>query len=95
MVRSEQFVAQMSATVVERLANGDLVIEGRQHLLINGENTVIGVRGRIRPQDVTADNAVLSSRIADARIDYDGKGFVSKGAKPGLINRILGFLGIG
>jgi len=95
VVRSEQFVAQMSATVVERLANGDLVIEGRQHLLINGENTVIGVRGRIRPQDVTADNAVLSSRIAHARIDYDGKGFVSQGAKPGLINRILGFLGIG
>ena len=95
VVRSEQFVAQMSATVVGTLPNGDLVIEGRQHMLINGEKTVIGVRGRIRPQDISADNAVLSSRISDAEIDYDGKGFVSRSAKPGLITRILGFLGIG
>ena len=94
-VRSEQFVAQMSATIIERLSNGDFVIEGRQHLLINGETTEIGVRGRIRPQDISADNTVLSSRIADARIDYDGEGFVSRSAKPGLITRILSFLGIG
>ncbi len=94
-VRSEQFVAQMSATIIERLSNGDFVIEGRQHLLINGETTEIGVRGRIRPQDISADNTVLSSRIADARIDYDGEGFVSRSAKPGLVTRILSFLGIG
>jgi len=56
---------------------------------------VIGVRGRIRPYDISAENAVLSSRIADAQIDYDGKGFVSRSAKPGLLNRIFSFLGLG
>lgn len=95
VVRNEQFVAQISAVIVDHLPNGDLVIEGKQHMLINGENTVIGVRGRVRPQDISADNAVLSSRIAEARIDYDGEGFVSRSAKPGLITRILRFLGIG
>ena len=95
IVRSEKFVAQISATIIRRLSNGDLVVEGQQHLLINGEKALIGVCGRIRPQDITADNTVPSSRIADAQIDYDGKGFVSRSAKPGLINRILGFLGIG
>jgi flagellar L-ring protein precursor FlgH len=95
VVRSEQFVAQMSVTVVELLPNGDLVIEGRQQMRINRENTEIGLRGRIRPQDISADNSVLSSRIAEAEIDYNGKGFVSRSAKPGIITRILRFLGIG
>jgi len=95
VVRAEQFVAQMTATVIERTGNGDLLIEGRQNLLINGEQTSIGVRGRIRPQDISPENLVPSSRIAEAQIDYDGKGFVSRSAKPGLLNRIFSFLGIG
>jgi flagellar L-ring protein precursor FlgH len=95
LVRTEQFVARMSAQVIGLAPNGDFLIEGRQRMLINGENTSIGVRGRIRPQDISSGNAILSSRIADAQIDYDGKGFVSRGARPGIINSILSFLGIG
>ncbi|KPL68256.1 hypothetical protein SZ64_09060 [Erythrobacter sp. SG61-1L] len=95
VVRAEQFVAQISANVAELAPNGDFVIEGRQQMLINGEATTIAVRGRIRPQDISADNLIPSSRIADAQIDYDGKGFVSRSAKPGLLNRIFSFLGIG
>jgi flagellar L-ring protein precursor FlgH len=38
---------------------------------------------------------VLSSRIADAMINYDGRGFVSRSAKPGIVNRIFSFLGLG
>lgn len=95
VIRAEQFVAQISATVVGLAPNGDFLVEGRQHMLINGEETVISVRGRIRPQDVSADNTVPSSRIAEAQIDYDGKGFVSRSAKPGLITRLFSFLGIG
>jgi flagellar L-ring protein precursor FlgH len=95
VVRAEQFVAQISANVTGIAPNGDFVIEGRQMMLINGEETLIAVRGRIRPQDIAADNTIPSSRIADAQINYDGKGFVSRSAKPGLLNRIFSFLGIG
>lgn len=95
VTRTEQFITQMSAEVVEVLANGDLVIQGQQHLVINGENTRISVRGKVRPQDIVSGNYVFSSRIAQAQIDYDGKGFVSRSAKPGLINRIFSFLGLG
>ena len=95
VVRSEQFIASMSAQIVEILPNGDFRIEGKQLMLINGEETTIGVRGRIRPQDISPENAISSFRIADAQINYDGKGFVSRSAKPGLINRILSFLGLG
>ncbi len=74
--RSERFVSQMSLTVQQVLTNGDLIVGGEQWLFINGERTRIGVNGRVRPADIRADNSVVSTRIADAQIDYDGRGFV-------------------
>lgn len=93
--RSDRFVASMAAQVVDVLPNGDLVVEGRQNLLINGEKRDIEVRGQVRRVDITPDNTVASSRLANAMINYDGKGYVTRSAKPGLINRIFSFLGIG
>lgn len=94
MRRSERLVAQLSVTIESVLPNGDYRITGKQQLHVNGENTVIGIRGRIRPADIASDNSVLSSRIAEAQIDYAGKGFVSRGAKPGLITRLFNLLGL-
>jgi flagellar L-ring protein precursor FlgH len=93
--RSEKLVTQITLTVREVLPNGDFIVEGEQWLRINGETTRIGVRGRVRSADISSENAVLSTRIADARISYDGRGFVSRSAKPGVINRIFSFLGLG
>ena len=93
--RSERLVAQLSVIVRDVLPNGDLIVEGEQWMRVNGERTRIGVRGRVRPADISGQNAVLSSRIADAQIDYDGRGFVSRSARPGLLNRIFSFLGLG
>jgi flagellar L-ring protein precursor FlgH len=93
--RSERLVTQISVVVDAVLPNGDYIIRGKQKMRVNGELSDIGVRGRIRPADITADNRILSSRIADAEINYDGKGFVSRSAKPGLINRLFSFLGLG
>ena len=76
------------------LPNGDYRITGEQRMHVNGENTTIAVRGRIRQADIRPDNSVLSSRIAEAEINYDGKGFVSRSAKPGILNRIFRFLGL-
>lgn len=94
VVRNDQFVARMSATLVSVLENGDYLIEGTQLLLINDEETSIVVRGQIRQQDILSNNAVLSSRIANAEINYAGRGFVTRSSKPGLINRIFSFLGL-
>ncbi|MBO9714792.1 flagellar basal body L-ring protein FlgH [Sphingomonas sp.] len=92
--RSERLVAQLSVRIEEVLPNGDFRILGTQQLHVNGEDTTIAVRGRIRPADIGADNSILSSRIADAEIDYNGKGFVSRSAKPGLISRIFNLFGL-
>lgn len=93
--RTDRFVARMAAQVVATLPNGDFIVEGRQNLSINGERRDIAVRGQVRQADITTDNSIPSSRLANALINYDGKGWVSRSAKPGLINRIFSFLGLG
>ncbi|MFC4291061.1 flagellar basal body L-ring protein FlgH [Sphingorhabdus arenilitoris] len=92
--RNDRMLARLSVTVTEVLPNGDLLISGTQNLNINGETTHIKVSGRIRPYDIDGQNAVLSSRIADAVIDYNGKGFATRGARPGIITRIFNWLGL-
>lgn len=92
--RTESFVTHMTASVAEVFPNGDLMIAGSERLHINGETTTIEVRGRIRPADINGSNQVQSNRIADAQINYNGKGFVSRSAKPGIIQRIFAVLGL-
>lgn len=92
--RANRMAAQLSATVTEVLPNGDLVVSGWQTLNISGERTNIRVSGRVRPEDIGTNNAVISSRLAEARIEYDGKGFASRSAKPGIVARIFNWLGL-
>lgn len=92
--RSDRMVARLSVTVTEVYPNGDMRVAGMQRLKINGETTIINLSGRVRPDDLNADNTLLSWRLADAVIDYDGKGFASQSAKPSVITKILGFLGL-
>jgi len=92
--RAGQFVTQLSVTVDGVLPNGDLHVSGSQSLDISGEHSFIKLSGRVRPTDIGADNSIQSNRLADAVIEYDGKGYASKGAKPGIVTRIFGLLGI-
>lgn len=84
--------ARMTAKVVEVLPNGNLVIEGRQTIVINGEEQVIVVSGIVRPQDIEPDNTVLSTYIADATIVYNGTGPIGDAREPGLLTRLLNWL---
>jgi flagellar L-ring protein precursor FlgH len=93
--RSESFVTQISASVLDVLPNGDLFIEGNQLMKINGETTKIHVRGRVRTADITAGNQVLSTRIADAEIRYDGKGFTSRNGRSDVVGWLFSILGLG
>jgi flagellar L-ring protein FlgH len=92
--RTDRMVARLSVTVMEVYPNGDMRVSGLQRLKINGESTTISINGRVRPDDVTADNSVQSWRLADAVIDYDGKGFATRSAKPGILTKVFSWLGL-
>jgi len=92
--RSGKIVAQISVTVDAILPNGDLRVSGQQLLSINGERTHLRLKGRVRRADISSGNSVLSTRLADVEIDYDGTGFVTRGSKPGIVDRIFGWLGL-
>ena len=76
--RANRVLITLSVTVREILPNGDLRLGGEQMLLINQEQQRVTLEGRVRPQDVSDGNFVLSTRLADARITYLGEGDVSE-----------------
>jgi flagellar L-ring protein FlgH len=92
--RADRMLAQLSVTVSNVLPNGDMMVTGSQNLKINGEQTLIKVSGRIRREDISSQNSIMSSRLADAVIDYDGKGFATRSAKPGIVTQIFSWLGL-
>ncbi len=92
--RSGRLLAQLSVRVMDVMQNGDLVVAGQQSLQINGEEQLITLSGLVRQRDIAENNTVLSSRIAEARIRFDGEGFVTDQSKPGWLGKLFNFLGL-
>jgi flagellar L-ring protein precursor FlgH len=90
--RSGMLTARMAATVVKVRPNGDLEITGEREVEVNGETEVLTLSGVVRPADIGSGNVVLSSNIAEAKIAYKGKGVMSKGTKPSIFARVLGWI---
>jgi len=77
--RSGKLTARMSAVVKAVSPTGNLWVQGDKIVSVNQEDQHIVVQGWVRPEDIDSQNQVLSTRLADARIDYYGVGVV--GAK--------------
>jgi len=89
--RSGRLVASVSVTIMEVDPTGQLRVAGEQMIEFNEETQFIKIEGRVRPEDISADNTVISTRLADAQISYVGHGLLGRQQKPGLITRILGW----
>ena len=87
--RSSALTATMTVKVVSVEPSGNLKIEGTREVQTNGEKATIRLSGTIRPQDVAQDNTVQSTYIADAKIQYDGKGPIGSRQREGLIQRLF------
>jgi flagellar L-ring protein precursor FlgH len=87
--RAETVDLVVAAVVVQTLPNGNLVIAGRQQVKINAEMRELTVSGVIRPQDISADNTIKHTQIAEARIDYGGRGDISAVQRPRWGQRII------
>ena len=88
--KRENYVTTSLATRVLRVLPGGLMeIEGAREIRVNEETEYMVVRGMIRSKDVGADNSVLSTQIADASIEYYGKGVLADKQKPGWFTRLM------
>lgn len=87
--REGTLTGTISAIVTEVLPNGDLRIEGRREVTVNSEKQLMSIGGIVRRVDVDTKNTVLSSAIADARIEYSGLGVLDDVQRPGWFIRIL------
>ncbi|MFH1896825.1 MAG: flagellar basal body L-ring protein FlgH [Candidatus Desantisbacteria bacterium] len=79
--------ATITVDVTEVMANGNLVIDGKRVLKVNGDNEEISVSGIIRPQDITPQNTILSAYISNANIKYKGEVELTDKERPGVIGR--------
>ena len=68
------------------------MLTGTRMVDINGERQLIEISGICRGRDITADNTIMSTYIADAQIAYNGSGAVTHVAEPGIISKIVNWL---
>ena len=80
--RNEQLMLRVATTVIERLPNGVVRIEGSQEVRVNNELRELVVTGYIRPEDISRRNEIPYDRIAGARISYGGRGQITQMQQP-------------
>jgi flagellar L-ring protein precursor FlgH len=87
--QSNSLTGFITATVVKVLPNGNLYVKGEKKIWINQGMENVLLSGVIRPVDLAPDNSISSSRVASARITYDGKGAIADANAAGWLSRFF------
>jgi flagellar L-ring protein precursor FlgH len=90
--RKGELKGTIAVRVTKELPNGDLFVEGTKVVMINNEEYHLYISGVVRPSDITQDNLIASSRIADAQIEFTGRGDVADQQRKGWFLRFLDWM---
>ncbi len=87
--QSNRLTGNITVAVVQRMPNGNLVVQGEKWLKLNQGDEFVRISGIVRPFDIGQDNTVSSDRVADARISYGGRGVVASSNRAGWLDRFF------
>lgn len=90
--RSEKLTATVPSLVRKVLPNGNLFIEGHRVVLVNQEEQHFYISGVVRPIDIDQQNSVKSSLIADAEIEFTGRGVLTDNQNQGALARFWSYI---
>lgn len=92
--RNGKIKAAITVRVIDVMANGHYCIQGNQRIQINGELQTIQLSGMVRQEDISTQNTVLSTRLANAKITYTGDGSVTNSQRHNYIYKLLSMVGL-
>ncbi|RRN55394.1 flagellar basal body L-ring protein FlgH [Pseudoxanthomonas sp. SGNA-20] len=87
--QSNRLQGSVTVSVIQRLPNGNLVVQGQKNLRLNQGDELVQIQGIVRPQDISRDNTVPSSRVGEARIVYGGRGALAQSNAMGWLSRFF------
>ncbi|MFK7886247.1 MAG: flagellar basal body L-ring protein FlgH [Gammaproteobacteria bacterium] len=87
--QSNQLEGSVTVTVVQRLDNGNLVVQGEKWLTLNQGKEYVRVSGVVRPIDIEPDNSIPSQKVANARIEYSGRGALASANRMNWLGRFF------
>ena len=87
--QSNTLSGEVSVTVAEVYPNGTMLVRGEKLIRLNRGDEFVRFAGIVRQADITADNRVPSTRVADADITYSGKGEIARASRQGWLQRFF------
>ena len=85
---TQSLTARAAVLVTDVLPNGNLVVEGTRRITFSGETQYVVLHGLVRSDDITANNTVLSSNVADARVEFISEGALTDAQKRGWLAKL-------
>ena len=87
--QSNSLEGEIAVTVVDVLPSGNLVVRGEKIIGLNQGSEFIRISGLVRPQDVSTDNIIVSTKLANSRIFYGGGGTIAESNTKGWLSRFF------
>lgn len=87
--RASSLQTSLTARVIDVLPNGYLLVEAAREIKLNNETQNVYLTGIVRPEDITRNNIVASSSVAQMTVRVQGRGIVSEPIRPGWLFKIL------
>ena len=82
----------VQATILDIKPNGTMVLEARKSLRSDEEAFTLVAVGVCRVNDISADNTILSSQLADLFVEKQHEGYLKKAAEKGPLTKLFDFL---